>query len=182
MPGASASFASNASSVSSSQSKPKKGVASPKDDEIHIVLSDDQFEPVQEEQKKFQQTELMTSQMTTNLTLNFLNEICIMDDKITAKQILKNNRFFSYIQMARVVLDSGMAKFNLAENMQLGLQRLLNVFEVQNTPLERYLINFERISKFIQQELVPAITTTDESHLKFFFFDIMSKKGSALVK
>ena len=88
--------------------------------------------------------------MTTNLTLNFLNEICIMDDKITAKQILKNNRFFSYIQMARVVLDSGMAKFNLAENMQLGLQRLLNVFEVQNTPLERYLINFERISKFIQ--------------------------------
>ena len=55
--------------------------------------------------------------MTANLTLNFLNEICILDDKITAKQILKNNRFFSYIQMARVVLDSGMAKFNLAENL-----------------------------------------------------------------
>ena len=64
----------------------------------------------------------------------------------------------------------------------MGLNRLLNVFEVQNTPLERYLINFERISKFIQQELVPQIVSTDESHLKFFFFDIMSQKGSALVK
>ena len=66
--------------------------------------------------------------------------------------------------------------------MTLGLERLLNVFEVANTPLERYLINFERISRFIQQELVPTITSTDESHLKFFFFDTMSKKGSALVK
>ena len=51
--------------------------------------------------------------------------------------------------MMRVVLDSSMAQFILVENLQLGLTRLLNVFEVQNTPLERYLINFERISKFI---------------------------------
>ena len=29
---------------------------------------------------------------------------------------------------------------------------------------------------------MPVITVTDESHLKFFFFDIMSKKGSALLK
>ena len=31
----------------------------------------------------------------------------------------------------------------------MGLQRLLNVFEVSNTPLERYLANFEKISRFI---------------------------------
>ena len=73
----------------------------------------------------------------------------MVDDKITAKFILKNNRFFSYLQIARVVLDNGLAQFNLTENMQLGLDRLLNVFEVQQTPLERYLINFEKISKFI---------------------------------
>ena len=64
----------------------------------------------------------------------------------------------------------------------MGLQRLLNVFEVSNTPLERYLVNFEKISRFIQQELVPTISSTDDSHLKFFFFATMSKKGSALVK
>lgn len=55
----------------------------------------------------------------------------MVDDKITAKFILKNNRFFSYLQIARVVLDNGLAQFNLTENMQLGLDRLLNVFEVQ---------------------------------------------------
>lgn len=84
-----------------------------------------------------------------NLTLNFLNEICLMDDKLTAKQILKNNKFFTFLQIARITLDSSMAQFNLTENLQLGLSRLLNVFEVHNTPLKRYLINFERISKFI---------------------------------
>ena len=63
---------------------------------------------------------------------------------------MKNNRFFIYIQMYHVVLNNTLAQFNLAENLQLGLQRLLNVHEVQNTPLDRYLENFERISKFIQ--------------------------------
>ena len=80
--------------------------------------------------RKYQFLELSSTQMTANLILNFLNEICFLDDKITAKQILKNNRFFSYIQMARVILDSSLAKFNLAENNQMGLSRLLNVYEV----------------------------------------------------
>lgn len=39
------------------------------------------------------------------MTLNYLNEICLIDDKITARQILKNNKFFDYLQMSRVVLD-----------------------------------------------------------------------------
>ena len=71
------------------------------DEDLRIMVSDEmqntQFEPVQEIEKKYQQVELTPSQMTANLTLNFLNEICILDDKITAKQSLKNNQFFSYI-------------------------------------------------------------------------------------
>ena len=140
------------------------------------------FEPVQENKKTYAAVHLTPSQIAVNLTVNFLNEICYIDDKITARQTLKQNKFIVFLQMAGVNLDVGLGQFNLAENLQLGLQRLLNVFEVQNTPLERYLVNFERICNFIQTELVPVITTTDESHLKFFFFDIMSKKGSALVK
>ena len=50
------------------------------------------------------------------------------------------------------------------------------------TPLVQYLRNYEMICKFIQRELVAQIVKTDESYLKFVFFDIMSKKGSALVK
>ena len=46
----------------------------------------EEFEPVQEEvRKKFQFLELSPTQMTANLILNFLNEICFLDDKITAK-------------------------------------------------------------------------------------------------
>ena len=35
--------------------------------------------------KMFQPIALSSSQMATNLTLNFLNEICLADDRITAK-------------------------------------------------------------------------------------------------
>ena len=46
----------------------------------------EEFEPVQEEvRKKFKFLELSPTQMTANLILNFLNEICFLDDKITAK-------------------------------------------------------------------------------------------------
>ena len=38
------------------------------------------------------------------------------------------------------------------------------------------------VSKFIQRDLLSTIQVTDESHLKFYFFDVMSKKGSALPK
>ena len=75
-----------------------------------------------------------------------------------------------------------MDKFNLYENLSNGFESLLSVYEVQMTPIIHYLRNYERICKFIQRDLVSAIVKTDESYLKFVFFDIMSKKGSALVK
>jgi len=56
------------------------------------------------------------------------------------------------------------------------------VFEIQKTPLDFYLTKYERVCKFIQRDLIKNIQKTDEGHLKFYFFDIMSKKGSALVK
>ena len=77
----------------------------------------DEFTIQEEVAKRFKTIPLSTNQETANLILNFLNQICIIDDKLTAKQILKNNRFFSYLQIARVVLDDGQAQFNLSENM-----------------------------------------------------------------
>lgn len=60
---------------------------------------------------------LENNQVSANLTLNFLNQVCFIDDKITAKQILKNNKFFSYMQIARMILDSSQNQFSLVENM-----------------------------------------------------------------
>ena len=58
----------------------------------------------------------------------------------------------------------------------------MNVFEVQKTPLLQYLHNYEKITKFIMTDMVAVVSNTDEGHLKFAFFDTMSKKGSTLVK
>lgn len=68
------------------------------------------------------------------------------------------------------------------EALNLGLKNLVNVFEVHSSPLELYLRNYEKVCRYIEKTLVQTIVSTDESHLKFFFFDIMSQKGSALFK
>ena len=62
-----------------------------------------------------------------------------------------------------------------------GLEGMLNVFDVQQTPLEQYLKNYERISKFVNRDLVTSIHKTDEDQLKYFFFDIMSNHGESLI-
>ena len=62
------------------------------------------------------------------------------------------------------------------------MQKLVSVVEVQKTPLLQYLHNYERITKFIMRDMVAIVSDTDEGHLKFAFFDTMSKKGSTLVK
>lgn len=70
----------------------------------------------------------------------------------------------------------------MREHVAKGMSSLVNLFEVQKTPVEFYLTKYERVCKFVQRDLVNQIQRADESHLKFCFFDIMSKKGSALVK
>ena len=78
-----------AGSKQSNDSNKKSGVAI-KIGTVDSLSTDplvvEEFEPVQEEvRKKFQFLELSPTQTTANLILNFLNEICFLDDKITAK-------------------------------------------------------------------------------------------------
>lgn len=105
-----------------------------------------------------------------------------MDDKITAKQILKNDTLFGFLQLMKIQISEQEAQINLRENIDKGLTHIVNVFVIQKTPIDFYLNKYERVCKFIQRDLIKKIQKTDEGHLKFYFFDIMSKKGSALVK
>lgn len=105
-----------------------------------------------------------------------------MDDKITAKQILKNDGLFGFLQILRVQINNQEAEINLKEHINKGLNQLINVFEVQKTPLDCYLNKYENICKFLQRDLFNSIQKTDEGHLKFYFFDIISQKGKSLVK
>jgi len=58
----------------------------------------------------------------------------------------------------------------------------LNVYEIQSTPIKTYLESFANTCKYVQDDLLNEIQDTDLGHLKFVFFQIMSTKGSALLK
>jgi hypothetical protein len=44
-----------------------------------------------------------------------------MDDKITAKQILKNDGLFGFLQILRVQINNQEAEINLKEHINKGL-------------------------------------------------------------
>jgi len=44
-----------------------------------------------------------------------------MDDKITAKQILKNDTLFGFLQLMRIQISEQEAHINLRENIEKGL-------------------------------------------------------------
>ena len=48
-------------------------------------MTHEDFEPVKEAQKTFNAVDLSPNEIAVNLTVNFLNEICFIDDKITAR-------------------------------------------------------------------------------------------------
>ena len=107
--------------------------------------------------------------------------MCQMDDKLTSKQVLRNDLLFVYLQIAHVQITKQRAHHQMLDFLHKGLEGLINVFDVQQTPLDHYLKNYERVNKFVHRDLVTAIQDTDKSELKYFFFDIMSKKGKPLI-
>ena len=48
---------------------------------------------------------LTEQQKATNLILQYISYLCQVDDKITAKQILRNDGIFTYLQIARVKIN-----------------------------------------------------------------------------
>ena len=59
---------------------------------------------------------------------------------------------------------------------------MVNIFEVYKTPITHYQKSYDRVCKFIRKELLQRIIEADEGHLKYLFFEMISKKGSALFK
>ncbi len=73
-------------------------------------------------------------------------------------------------------------KYRMREQYDEGLRHLVNIFEVYKTPIVHYQKSYDRVCKFIRKELLQRIIEADEGHLKYLFFEMISKKGSALFK
>ena len=87
-----------------------------------------------------------------------------------------------YLQIAKVDIQRQQAEYQMLDALREGLEKLVNVFVVQQTPLDHYLKSYEVINKYIHRDLVHTIQQSDELHLRYFFFNIMSTQGKALIK
>ncbi len=63
-----------------------------------------------------------------------------------------------------------------------GLKHLINIYEVNKTPITHYQKSYERVCKYINREIVSHILKNEDNNLKFEFFSVLNKKGSSVFK
>lgn len=125
---------------------------------------------------------LSASQRGLNYLINYLSQICDQEDILSSNRVLKQCPLFYFGQMAWV-------EYNLVRNAHLqrcneqhAVQNLVNIYEIQQTTVQRYLESYERHSLFVKRDLFEMLTKTDQSLLMAQFYEIISKTATSLVK
>ena len=62
-----------------------------------------------------------------------------------------------FLQQAFLELEEYQTQLQIYEHIHAQQHELINVFDLQATPLEHFLKNFQRTSKFIHRDLLSAI-------------------------
>ncbi|CDW72147.1 UNKNOWN [Stylonychia lemnae] len=117
-----------------------------------------------------------------HFTTQFTKRMASADERISSKQIIRNDFVFGYLQIVKQRITHLRDKFRLREQYDEGLKHLINIFEIYKTPITHYQKSYERVCRFISKELLYRIIESDEGYLKFLFFEMISKKGSAIFK
>jgi len=67
-------------------------------------------------------------------------------------------------------------------NEEHGTAHLLNVYEIQQTTVQRYLESYEKHAIFVKRDLFSMLIKSDQNLLMSQFYEIISKKSQSLVK
>ena len=59
---------------------------------------------------------------------------------------------------------------------------LINVFDLDATPLETYLKSYQRTVKFIMRDMQAVAQNTDSDFMRVFFDNIIARADSSLIK
>ena len=86
-----------------------------------------------------------------NLLINFLSQLCDQDDNFSSSRVLKKSPLFklghiSLLQASKIAINH-MQKCN----EQQATVNLLNVHQIQQTPMQKYLESYQKQSKVVKR-------------------------------
>lgn len=80
-----------------------------------------------------------------------------MDSKLTNKQILKNDKFFTFLQKIDIGVTHLHSKLRIQNNLAVGFKNWLNIFEISRTPKTHYLQQYSTIYKTIVRDFISTV-------------------------
>lgn len=105
-----------------------------------------------------------------------------MDDKLTMKMLNKNDPILVYLQSAQIELAHQEAETKIHSMIHKLQHELINVFDLSFTPLEHYLKNYERTTKFIMRDMLQVAQNADKDFLHVFFDNVIARADQSLIK
>ena len=67
-------------------------------------------------------------------------------------------------------------------NQQYAIQNLVNVYEIQQTPIQKYLQSFEKQTIFVKRDIFEMLRASEEKLLVSRLFELISKKGGSITQ
>jgi hypothetical protein len=83
--------------------------------------------------------ELTSSQRCLNYLCNYLNVICVQEDALSGETLLKRSALFFSSQLFSVEHTLNRNRLEQKFNMKHSLNNVINVYLVQQNPVEQYL-------------------------------------------
>jgi len=105
-----------------------------------------------------------------------------MDFRVASKLPNETDRLFSFVNMMVEEVDARKDKINMHDNLKKSFDHLLDVYEIEKVSIDVFNKRYTEIGKFVSSVLQKEFEEKEEGQLQFQFFNIMSSKGSALLK
>ena len=127
-------------------------------------------------------SELSEHQKSINLTFQFIDLVSQLDDKLTMKMLNKSDTIMVYLQGASLEMEQNQAAVTIQGMIHSLQHELINVFDLDATPLETYLKSYQRTVKFIMRDMQAVAQNTDSDFMRVFFDNIIARADSSLIK
>lgn len=139
----------------------------------NVQVDQSEVERLSELGKPTSDTSLTETQIASNHLLQFLNEVCRMDDEITCKQIIFNDKLNFSLNIFHAKLRQNELDLRVKSNVHHGISEYFNVYSLQQTPTEVFLKKFSLIYKLVYRDMIETIQDSDWNRLKHQFTNVV---------
>ena len=109
---------------------------------------------------------LTMQQKCLNYLSNYLKQICHLEDDRLSSNMLKNSPLFFLCQIWEVEHQLSKSQLDHLLNMKYSLSNLINVCQIQESPISQFLQQYQRQAQYLKHILYETVQNNEDKILK----------------